>query len=295
MIAKEKVGVFCLLTAAMLWGTCGTAQTFAPEGYDPMVVGMMRIAIGGSVLFLLALFRGELGPVASWPAKLSLLSAFSVASFQLLFFNAVHQTGVAVGTIVALGSAPVIAGILAFIVTGERPGRRWLIATLLAISGCCLLLLAGREAPVAVRPLGLFLALGAGASYVVYAMTVKKLLAGKSSLAVMAVVGCLGALMLLPLLLTRDFSWLAQSRGVSVALYLGLFSYALPMFLFAYGLSITPVATAVTMTLMEPLTAGLLGVLIVGEHFPVAAWCGLLLMLSGLFVLTVSRRSSLGP
>jgi len=259
-----------------------------------MVVGMMRIAIGGSVLFLLAAFRGELGPAASWPAKLSLLSAFSVAAFQLLFFNAVHQTGVAVGTIVGLGSAPIFAGLLAFLVTGERPGRRWLIATLLAISGCSLLLLAGRDAPVAVRPIGLFLAVGAGGSYAVYALTVKKLLANKSSLAVMAVVGCLGALMLLPLILTRDFSWLAQSRGVAVALYLGLFSYALPMFLFAYGLSITPVATAVTMTLMEPLTAGLLGVLIVGEHFPLAAWCGLLLMLSGLFVLTVSRRRSQG-
>jgi DME family drug/metabolite transporter len=65
------------------------------------------------------------------------------------------------------------------------------------------------------------------------------------------------------------------------------------MFLFAYGLSLTPVATAVTMTLMEPLTAGLLGVLIVGEHFTLTAWGGLLMMLSGLFVLTVSTRREL--
>jgi threonine/homoserine efflux transporter RhtA len=34
----------------MLWGTCGTAQTFAPPGFDPMVVGMMRIVIGGTAL-----------------------------------------------------------------------------------------------------------------------------------------------------------------------------------------------------------------------------------------------------
>ena len=290
MIAKEKVGVYCLLTAAMLWGTCGTAQTFAPQGYDPMVVGMMRIAIGGAVLFLLAVLRGELGPVATWPVKLSLLSAFSVAAFQLLFFNAVHQTGVAIGTIVGLGSAPIFAGILAFFFAGERPGRRWVIATLLAISGCCLLLLAGRTAPVAVRPTGIVLALGAGGCYAMYALTVKKLLANKSALAVMAVIASLGALMLLPLIWTRDFSWLAEPRGTAVALYLGVLTYALPMFLFAYGLTLTPVATAVTITLMEPLTAGLLGVLIVGEHFPLAAWCGLFMMLSGLFVLTVSGR-----
>jgi DME family drug/metabolite transporter len=106
----------------------------------------------------------------------------------------------------------------------------------------------------------------------------------------MAVVASLGALMLLPLIWTRDFSWLAEPRGTAVALYLGVLTYALPMFLFAYGLTLTPVATAVTITLMEPLTAGLLGVLIVGEHFPLAAWCGLFMMLSGLFVLTVSGR-----
>lgn len=293
MIAKEKVGVLCLLAAAMLWGTCGTAQTFAPKGYDPMVVGMMRIAIGGAVLLLLALLRGELGTFGTWPVKLSLLSAFSVAAFQLLFFNAVHQAGVAVGTIVGLGSAPIFAGVLAFVVFGERPGRRWLFATLLSIAGCSLLLLAGREAPVSIRFTGLLLAVGAGAAYAGYALTVKKLLAKKSSLAVMAVVGCLGALMILPLILTRDFSWLAQSRGVAVALYLGFLTYALPMFLFAYGLSLTPVATAVTMTLMEPLTAGLLGIFIVGEHFTLTAWGGLLMMLSGLFVLTVSTRREL--
>ena len=80
-----------------------------------MVVGMMRIAIGGAVLLLLALLRGELGTFGTWPVKLSLLSAFSVAAFQLLFFNAVHQAGVAVGTIVGLGSAPIFAGVLAFV------------------------------------------------------------------------------------------------------------------------------------------------------------------------------------
>jgi DME family drug/metabolite transporter len=146
---------------------------------------------------------------------------------------------------------------------------------------------------VAIRFTGLLLAVGAGAAYAGYALTVKKLLAKKSSLAVMAVVGCLGALMILPLILTRDFSWLAQSRGVAVALYLGILTYSLPMFLFAYGLSLTPVATAVTMTLMEPLTAGLLGIFIVGEHFTLTAWGGLLMMLSGLFVLTVSTRREL--
>jgi DME family drug/metabolite transporter len=274
----------------MLWGTCGTAQTFAPSGYDPLVVGMMRIAIGGSVLMALALIRREIGHVATWPIKLAFTSAASVAAFQLFFFSAVFQTGVAVGTIVGLGSAPIIAGILTFFIFRENPGRRWFFATLLAICGCTLLILSSQDAPVEVRPMGILLAIGAGCSYAVYALTVKKLLGSKSSLAVMAVVGCLGALLLMPLILTRDFMWLAQPRGIAVASYLGVLTYALPMFLFAYGLTITPVATAVTITLMEPLTAGVLGVVVVGEHFPLTACCGLIFMLSGLIVLTFKGK-----
>ncbi len=86
-ISRDTFGIFCLLTAAMLWGTCSTAQTFAPAGYDPLVVGMMRIAIGGGALLLCAVLRGELGSIDSWPKKLTLAGAGSVAAFQLLFIQ----------------------------------------------------------------------------------------------------------------------------------------------------------------------------------------------------------------
>jgi DME family drug/metabolite transporter len=289
---QEPIGILSLLGAAMLWGTCGTAQTFAPPGFDPMVVGMMRIAIGGTALMVFAVLRQELGSLSDWPIKWTLLGAGSVAAFQLFFFEAVHQAGVAVGTIVGLGSAPVIAGVLSLLVFGERPGRRWWIATFLAINGCSLLTLAGQRMNASFSPVGLLLAIAAGASYALYALSVKQLVARQSSLAVMAVLGCLGALMLVPILVEGDFSWIFGVRGGGVVIYLGLFSYALPMFLFAYGLSVTPVPTAVTLTLAEPLTAGLLGVLVVGEYLTGTAWCGLFLLLCGLFLLAFPWRKS---
>ncbi len=287
---KEAVGIFSLLGAAMLWGTSGTAQTFAPAGFVPVEVGMARIAIGGATLMLLAVLRGELSRPETWPIKLTLMCAVSVAAFQVFFFNAVHQAGVAVGTLVGLGSAPIIAGILALLVYGESPGGRWLWATLLAITGCSLLVLAARGTHVSITPTGLLLAFGAGTAYAVYALIVKNLIARQSPLAVMAVVSCLGAIMLIPVIWGDDFSWLLQPRGGMVALYLGLFTYALPMILFAYGLSMTPAPTALTITLAEPVTAGLLAILVVGEHFTWLAWCGLLMMLSGIILLTVPMR-----
>ena len=45
-----------------------------------------------------------------------------VAVYQLAFFAAVADTGVAVGTIVALGSAPTLTGLFEWIIDRRRPG-----------------------------------------------------------------------------------------------------------------------------------------------------------------------------
>ena len=51
----SRSGVWFILMAAMLWGTTGTAQAFAPAGFDPMVIGFLRLAIGGVSMLLIVL------------------------------------------------------------------------------------------------------------------------------------------------------------------------------------------------------------------------------------------------
>ncbi len=216
------------------------------------------------------------------------LAAAGMAVYQLCFFAGVARTGVAIGTVVAIGSAPVIAGVLAWMVRGERPGGRWLAATALAIAGCSLLILPGSN--TGAEPVGVLLALAAGLSYAVYAASSKDLLAGRSPDVVMAAVFSLGALFLLPVLFTSDLGWLAQPRGLIVALHLGLVATALAYLLFGRGLSVIAVATAVTLTLAEPLTAATLGLVILDERLTAAALLGIALLLAGLALLSINRR-----
>lgn len=283
-------GAWQVLGAAMLWGTTGTAQTFAPPGFDPVAIGGLRLAVGGVVLLLLAFFRREIGPLRGWPWKALLLAASFTAAYQLCFFAAVARTGVAIGTIVGIGSSPVVAGILGYLFRGERPGRRWYAATLLAILGCCLLVLMSQRGEVEVSLVGLLLAVGAGAAYAAYALAIKGMLETMSPNGVMALVVTLGALLLAPLYCGRDLSWLVEPRAIAVVLHLGLFTMALSYWLFARGLMQVQVATAVTLSLAEPMTAGLLGVLVVGERLPLPAWLGLVMILSGLLLLAIPVR-----
>jgi drug/metabolite transporter, DME family len=281
-------GHWFVLGAAILWGTAGTAQALTPAGYDPAAIGALRLLIGGLALLLLALSRQELQLPKGWHWLPLLLAAALTSSYQLCYFSAVAKTGVAVGTVVAMGSAPIAGGLLGLIFRGERPGRRWYLATPLAIGGCILLGFSGGE--VTVDPLGILLAFGAGCSYAAYALAIKGLLDKYSPNALIAIVVCLGALILSPALLRIEVDWLMQPSALLAALYLGLATLALSYWLFARGLQTVQVAGAVTLTLIEPLTAALLGIFVLGEFLNLQAFAGIGLIFSGLVMLIIKQR-----
>ena len=72
-----------------------------------------------------------------------------------------------------------------------------------------------------------------------------------------------------------------------MVLHLGIFATALAYILFGKGLRQTPVATAVTLSLAEPLTAAALGILVLGERSPGWRRQGIVLIFSGLIVLSL--------
>jgi DME family drug/metabolite transporter len=284
-----------VLAAGVLWGTTGTAQAFAPPGATPLAVGAIRLLVGGTALLLLALLRRQLRP-RGWPFLPTLTVVGGIALYQVCFFAAVARTGVAVGTVVAIGSAPMLAGLLGLLLLGERPTRRWLLATALAVGGCVLLVVApGKpQSDLHVDAIGVLLALGAGAAYALYTIASRELLRTQPPDAVTAVAFFGGALLLGPLLFFVDLAWLFDARGLLVALHLGIVTTALAYMLYIRALLTVPTATAVTLALMEPLTAATLGVLLLGERLTLPAVAGIALLLAGLLILTIRKRESHG-
>lgn len=280
-------GYWLVLIPACLWGTNGTAQTLAPEGAQPIIIGTLRIAVGGLTLLLIAALRGALRDRKRWAILPTLIGAISMAAYQVFFFSGVARTGVAIGTIVGIGSTPILAGPIGYLVRGERPGRRWMAATVLGIIGCTLLVVVGET--INIDPLGIFLAICAGGSYAVFATVSKGLIEEHSPEVVMAVTFCIGALFVLPLLLRADLSWLAEPSGKIVVLWLGIVTAGVGYTLFAQGLRLVPVATAATLTLGEPLTAGILGIFFLHEPLTTVALVGIILIFAGLVVLSTEK------
>ncbi len=276
-----------VLIAALCFATTGTAQALGPDGIDPAAVGAARIAVGGALLVVVALLMRRRGPSVRWARGPVLAAAGGVALYQAAFFAAVADTGVAVGTIVALGSAPALAGVLELVLHGRRPAPRWAAATALASVGVALLALAGGGAAGVSLP-GIGLALIAGGSYATYTLSAKRLLDdGHAPESVMAAAFGLGAVALLPVLVLSGPGWLASAGGLGMALFLGIVPTALAYVLFARGLRGIEASEAATLTLAEPLTAGLLGIALLGEQLGGTGALGAALVLGGLLLLAV--------
>lgn len=274
-----------VLLAAVCFGTTGTAQALGPAA-APATVGAARIAVGGALLLLVArLIAGR----PRRPASLRALAAAAVgiALYQVSFFAAVTLTGVAVGTTVAIGSGPILAGLGARLVDGAPLTGRWAVATALAGGGVALLVAGGTGAAAVTASLpGVALALAAGAAYAGYTLAAKRLLErGDRPEWVMALAFGLGALALAPILLRGDAAWLGTWPGAAMAFFLGAVPTAAAYLLFARGLQRLPAGETATLTLAEPLTAALLGVALLGERLSPPGLGGVALVLAGLAIL----------
>ena len=280
-----------MLLGAAAWGSTGTAAHFAPGGASSASVGAARIVLGGAVLLGLALrprhrsgLRALLGGGAAARAWL-VLAAVAVAGYQLCFFAAVRLTGVAIGTVVAIGSAPVFTGLISRLTGGPALTPRWMIATAAAIAGCSVLVTGGKAAGVQLGGVGL--ALLAGGCYAVYAVTAGRLIAGGGSPAVvMGVLFGAAAVVLAPVLAATAPGWLLTGRGLAVTAYLGLVTTAAAYLLYGYGLRTVAVPAAVTLGLAEPVVAALLGVVVLGERLGAPALAGLVLVGLAIVILT---------
>jgi DME family drug/metabolite transporter len=94
-----------------------------------------------------------------------------------------------------------------------------------------------------------------------------------------------GALLLVPVLVLADMDWLTSAGGVALAGWLGVVPTALAYLLFARGLRRLPASEVATLTLAEPVTAALLGAIVLGERPGAVAAAGMLVVLAGLAVL----------
>ncbi|MEU7484734.1 DMT family transporter [Streptomyces sp. NPDC042319] len=298
------VGSLCVLVASVLWGTTGTAATFAP-GVGPLAIGAVAMGVGGLLQALIAAPRiARETPGLRAHRGVVVLGAVAVAAYPLAFYSSMHLAGVAAGTVVSIGSAPLASALIERVVDGRRLTRRWMVGAALGLSGTVLLCVAeaaeaadAHSGPgagsVGATVLGVGLGLVAGLTYALYSWAAHRLIRrGVTSGAAMGAVFGLGGLLLLPVLLVTGAPLLDSWSNAAVGAYMALVPMFLGYVLFGWGLAHVPASTATTLSLLEPAVAAVLAVLVVGERLPLLGAAGIALVVGCLAVLTTPTRTT---
>lgn len=292
MTRARLAGIAAITVTSILWGTTGTAATFAP-GVGPLAIGAAALGIGGllqAVIAIPALRAAR--PALRANRGLIVLGALAVAIYPLAFYSSMHLAGVAVGSVVSLASAPLASGLLERIVERRRLSRWWMLAAGLGMIGATLLCvskLAGGAATGTGAVWGIALGLVAGITYAVYSWVAHRLInRGVDRAASMGSVFGIGGALLLPVLALTGAPLIASPEAFAVAAYMALVPMFVGYVLFGYGLTKVSASTATTITLTEPAIATVLAVVIVGERLTGPGWIGLAIIAVVLAILAVA-------
>lgn len=279
----DRTAKLVVLFAGVVCGTTGTALARLSPDAPALGAGAMRLLIGGLTLVAIALtngrrpaqLRGHLGWLAA--------GAVAVAAYQICFFTGTTRTGIALATVIALGSAPVFSGLINIALLRRAPTGRWVAGTTLAIVGTALIAQSQPSARTDVG--GILAALGAGLGWAIYALIgQQRIRAGLDSTSCMAAMFLGGAVLSTPLLAIGDTHWIASRNGIALSLYLGIVTVGVVYTCLGWGLRRLSAPTVVTLTLAEPMTAAILATAILHQSIGVVGWLGVAVVVMALFV-----------
>jgi drug/metabolite transporter, DME family len=284
-----------VITTAVLWGTTGVAAALIPQE-NPVAVGAASVGVGGLILGLTSLKAVLAAFTAPGAPRYILLGALGLMLYMPLFYVSVSLTGAALGTIISIGSGPLFAGLLEWVLDGKRVTSGWMAAMVVTVAGAAMLL-AARETKGAgdVNSLlpGVAAGLIAGITYALYAFAIGRLIRpcpsrqeGMAHRTVVAAIQGTASLPMLGLLAATGDNTFAATVWPTL-LYLAVIPTALGHTFFAYGLGLMKASTATLYTVLEPVVATVLAVLILSEGFRGEGWLGFPLVIAGLLLVSL--------
>ena len=268
----------------LIWSSAFAALAYGLRAFSPAELALLRFGVASLCLAVPVAFGLiTLPPRRDWPA-IALLGLIGMTAYQLSLGYAMTRVPAgAAAVIVAL--APGVTSALAALRLGESLTARMGIGLAVAFAGALLVTL-GTGHGVHFEPLALLVLVSVLATSV-YFVWQKPLLQRTTPLGFTTLSIFAGTLGLLP------FGWhlpqklaLASEAQIASAVYLGLFPTVLGYLAWNWALSRAPAATVSSFLYLQPLLAGLIAWLWLGQTLGALAIAGGVLAVGGV-VLTI--------
>ncbi len=288
---SARDGWAAVLTAATLWGTTGIVfHTLGTSGgANAVSISFLRLAL--SVPFLLVMARIRMG---IWLAPLTVRGFFllvglglAMAAYQLTYVLAIDRVGVAISVLISICLAPIFVALISVVWLGERLQPRTLVALVTAIVGTVLLV--GLPTEVNQDSHGFWV--GVAIAVVCAVCQAFYVLAARASSGVCGPMHAggigfaIGALALLPYGLVEGLQLSYSPSGWALLLYVAAVPTAIAQTLFLSGLKGTGAIGGAIASLLEPLVATVLAVILLHERMTWVGVLGAVVLLSGIVII----------
>ncbi|MDP2031907.1 MAG: DMT family transporter [Polaromonas sp.] len=300
----------CLALSMSLVGSYVALSKPLVAIFPVFLLAWLRFGIGGAaMLHWLKKPAGE-APMTRQTRQLVFLESF-LGNFLFsicMLYGVSLSSAVAAGVIMA--AIPAVVALLSWLFLRERISLRVGLAVACAVLGIALVSLSKTElaahAPQGLQPdfaannawLGNLLLLGAVFCEAAYAVIGKKLTGVLGAKRITALINLWGFALVMPMGLW--LAWRFDFAAVAAGHWLLLLFYALAasvwtVWLWMTGLQGVPASRAGVFTVMLPISAALVGVLVLGETMGAAQLTAFALALAGVLLATLPERAHTQP
>ena len=281
-----------LLMVSFIWGGTFVAGRHIAIDMAPLLSACLRFILASATLIAVLAMRREvfIALTARQVLAVIALGFFGIFAYNIFFFYGLHYINASrASLIVALN--PALIALAAFTIGKERLGAGNVMGIGACIAGAATVILSKDAAalqPVAQAWIGDALILGCVLSWVLYSVCSKNLVRQIGPLHTVAYSVIAGTLMLFcAALLHGDITWAAigniqQSQLVSL-LYLGVIGSALAYIWYYDGIQKIGATRSGVFIALNPLSAVVLGLLLLDESLSPPMLLGGLLAISGIY------------
>jgi len=297
LLRTQTKGALYVMMAGVLWGTTGVIvkAIYAVTTMGPVSVSLFRLIV--ALPFLAGLVIVKKYDLSMTRRELVLFAAFGFCSLTLfvtLYFASFAYTTVQHAAAL-LYTAPAFVALLSWRILKEPMTRAKITAVALSLLGALLVVgvFTGGQLFGSRTQIGDWLALLSGLAYSTWYIF-GKVLGKNHEPAVVSFVGmCFGALFLFLIALVGGLQIPTSSIGWGLLLLQGLVPTTLAYLFYLTGLRLIDATRASVFAIIEPVTAAILGFLLLQETLSYDSLLGFVLIVSSILLVSLTTKSAL--
>ncbi|WP_353893244.1 DMT family transporter [Proteinivorax hydrogeniformans] len=283
-------GIGLVMLAAICWGVSGgIADILMSKGWDPIVISLCRGLFGFICFFTWFLFRYRENWIFSTRLYIwSLLAGVGIAGNFTFYFLSIQASSIAVAATL-MYTAPVFVLLISFLLLIERSTWFKWGCIFGVLIGIILLTGAYNTESISVSFLGTVSGLASALSYALFIFGFKKASSiGKPQVTLTIAFFTLCVILFL-FADNNEVAAVVRSSDIWWFLVLGILGAGISFILYVIGLRRTAPTTASMVAMVEPVTASLFGVLLIGNELTITQFLGMAIILVTITLLSVKQ------